>query len=257
MRPDVDAGAVWMMNGDCLERMSDIPSASIDLILSDPPYGNTRNKWDSIIHLESMWTQLKRVIKSNGAIIMTAMQPFTTVLIASNMGQFRYDWVWQKPKGTGHLNANRMPMRDKEDVLVFYGALPTYNPQMSVGAPYRDKSGAAQHSGYGADTRLASDNAGTRHPKQVIQFDVVGRGGVHPTQKPVALMEYMIKTYTDPGETVLDFAMGSGTTGVAALSAGRNFVGIELDAGYYESAAARVAEVVGGPPDGDVRQAGA
>jgi len=230
-----------LMQGDCLERMKEIPDGSVDMVLADPPYGTTACKWDTVIELPLMWEQLKRVIKPNGAIVMTASQPFTSALVMSNPKMFKYDWAWQKPKGTGHLNANKMPLRDKEDVLVFYSKQSRYNPQMSVGAPFGKKTGLKQQSGTtGAHGDNRSINSGTRYPKQILQFDVVGRGGLHPTQKPVALMEYLIRTYTHEGETVLDFTCGSGTTGVACLNTARDFIGIELDPGYFEIAKQRI-----------------
>lgn len=232
---------VWLMHGDCLARMKDIPDGSVDMILADPPYGTTACKWDSIIPLEPMWDQLKRIIKPNGAIVMTAAQPFTSVLVCSNLKWFKYDWTWRKPKGTGHLNAKKQPMRDKEDVVVFCSGQTTYNPQMASGAPFGKKTGAAQQSAVtGKHGDFRNENKGTRYPKQVLEFGVVERDTVHPTQKPVALMEYLIKTYTNEGETVLDFTMGSGTTGVAAANTGRRFIGIELDLDYFNIAIERI-----------------
>jgi site-specific DNA-methyltransferase (adenine-specific) len=243
-----------LMNGDCLERMKQIPDGSIDMVLTDPPYGTTACKWDSVIPLAAMWAHLKRIIKPNGAIVMTAAQPFTSVLVCSNLQDFKYDWTWQKPKGTGHLNAKKQPMRDKEDIVVFYKKQCTYNPQMTKGTPYREKSGwkgSNGYEGYGVDKRVGNDNGGTRYPKQVQQFIGVERDISHPTQKPVALMEYLIKTYTNLGETVLDFTMGSGTTGVAAGNLGRVFIGIERDEKYYNTAIARIwSEVVRTVDDG-------
>ena len=235
--------SVWLMKGDCLERMKEIPSGSVDMVLADPPYGTTACKWDSIIPLEPMWEQLKRIIKPNGAIVMTASQPFTSVLVCSNLKWFKYDWTWRKPKGTGHLNAKKQPMRDKEDVVVFCSGQSAYNPQMETGTPYKEKSGlkgGGGYSGYGFDKRTGNDNDGKRYPKQVLEFGVVERGTVHPTQKPVTLMEYLIKTYTNEGETVLDFTMGSGTTGVACANTGRKFIGIELDDKYFYVAKNRI-----------------
>lgn len=232
-----------LMLGDCLERMKEIPDGSVDMVLTDPPYGTTQCKWDSIIPLDAMWAELKRIIKPNGAIVMTAAQPFTSALVMSNPKWFRYDWTWRKPKGTGHLNAKKMPMRDKEDILVFFKCRGTYNAQMTNGKPYKEKSGWKGRAGsdnWGADKRMGNNNEGKRYPKQVLEFDVVGRGGIHPTQKPVALMEYLIKTYTNEGETVLDFSMGSGTTGVASANTGRSFIGIEMDPGYFEIAQERI-----------------
>jgi len=234
-----------LMHGDCLEWMKEIPDGSVDMILADPPYGTTACKWDTVIDLPLMWEQLKRVIKPNGAIVMTACQPFTSALVMSNPRMFKYDWCWQKPKGTGHLNAKKMPMRDKEDVLVFYSKQATYNPQFLPGDAYREKSGwknTKGYAGYGADKRTGNNNDGKRFPKQVIKFGVVERGTVHPTQKPVALMEYLVRTYTHEGETVLDFTMGCGTTGVACKNLGRKFIGIELDQGYFDIAVKRIGE---------------
>jgi site-specific DNA-methyltransferase (adenine-specific) len=215
------------------------------MVLADPPYGTTACKWDTVIDLEGMWAQLKRITKPNGAIVMTASQPFTSALVMSNPKMFKYDWIWRKPKGTGHLNAKRMPMRDKEDVIVFCSGKPAYNPQFSEGLAYKEKSGwkgTKGYEGYGVDKRQGEDNPGRRYPKQVIEFGVVERGTVHPTQKPVALMEYLIRTYTNEGETVLDFAMGSGSTGVAAVNTNRNFIGIELDPDYFAIAEQRIQE---------------
>lgn len=232
-----------LYNGDCLEVMKDIESGSIDMVLADPPYGTTACKWDSVIDLPLMWAQLKRIVKPNGAIVMTACQPFTSALVLSNPKWFKYDWVWQKPKGTGHLNAKKQPMRDKEDVLVFYGKQCTYNPQMTKGDPYPEKSGwkgTDGYEGYGVDKRKGNSNSGTRYPKQVQQWPVVERNTVHPTQKPVDLMEYLLKTYTNQGETVLDFTMGSGTTGVACKNLNRKFIGIEMDDNYFRIAKERI-----------------
>lgn len=237
---------VWLMKGDCLERMKEIPDGSVDMVLTDPPYGTTSCKWDSIIPLEPMWEQLKRIIKPNGAIIMTASQPFTSILICSNLKMFKYDWIWRKPKGTGHLNAKKQPMRDKEDIVVFYSKQPTYHPQFVDGKPYKDKAGKDQSKrtsmteSYGAYTNFRNDNEGKRYPKQVLEFGVVERGTVHPTQKPVDLMEYLIHTYTNEGETVLDFTMGSGTTGVACVNTDRKFIGIEMDGNYYNISKERI-----------------
>jgi DNA modification methylase len=235
-----------LIYGDCLEAMTSIPDRSVDMILVDPPYGTTACKWDSVIPLDLMWAQLKRVIKPNGAIVITAAQPFTSVLVSSNLKMFKYDWVWQKPKGTGHLNAKKQPMRDKEDVLVFYSEQCTYNPQKTKGSPYTNKAGKDHTSktsmtdSYGTYTNKREDNSGFRYPKQIQQFAVVERNTVHPTQKPVALMEYLIKTYTNEGEVVLDFTMGSGTTGVACVNTERCFIGIEKDQGYFAIAKERI-----------------
>jgi site-specific DNA-methyltransferase (adenine-specific) len=244
---EVTIGDCRLIQGDCLEVMPGL--GSVDMVMCDPPYGTTACKWDSVIPFAPMWAQLKRIVKPSGAIVLTSSQPFTSALVMSNVAMFKYDWTWQKPKGTGHLNAKKMPMRDKEDVLVFYAEQCTYNPQMTCGTAYKNKAGDPTKStsmteSYGAYTNERTDNIGTRYPKQVLAMSVVERGSVHPTQKPVALMEYLIRTYTNPGETVLDFTMGSGTTGVAAANTERRFIGIERDPDYFDVAVKRIREAV-------------
>ena len=231
-----------LMRGDCLERMKEIPDGSVDMILTDPPYGTTACKWDSIIPLEPMWEQLKRVIKPNGAIVMTASQPFTSVLTCSNLKMFRYDWVYDKPAGTGFFNAKLMPLRNHESVLVFYNKLPTYNPQMTHGHERKTSSRLdAKSECYGKAIKKTNYNSTSRYPRSVQKFSSdKQKGNCHPTQKPVALMEYLIRTYTNEGETVLDFTMGSGTTGVAAKNLNRSFIGIELDETYFNIAKDRI-----------------
>lgn len=237
---------VWLMHGDCLARMKDIPDGSVDMILADPPYGTTACKWDSVIPLEPMWKQLTRVIKPNGAIVMTAAQPFTSVLVCSNLKKFKHQWVWVKNLKTGNLNARRKPMGGHEDVVVFCKKSPTYNPQKRQRTT-EVKAGNKRNSKtsvYGKQRELYVDNQSDLiNPDTVITgINCVhsSEGRVHPTQKPVALMEYLIKTYTDEGETVLDFTMGSGTTGVAAVNTGRRFIGIELDLDYFNIAIERI-----------------
>jgi site-specific DNA-methyltransferase (adenine-specific) len=239
---------IKLLHGDCLELMKAIPNSSIDAIITDPPYGTTACKWDSVIPFEPMWEQLKRIIKPNGAIVLFGSQPFSSLLICSNIKEFKYDWVWQKPKGTGHLNAKKMPMKDKEDILVFYTKQCTYNPQFSKGTPYKNKAGQDFNSktsmteSYGKYTNFRNDNNGVRYPKQVLKMPVVERGTLHPTQKPVELLEYLIKTYTNENNMVLDFTMGSGTTGVACKNLNRNFIGIKLDEGYFNIAKERIGD---------------
>lgn len=230
------------MQGDCLERMKEIPSGSVDMILADPPYGTTMCKWDSIIDLELMWIQLKRIIKSNGAIVITASQPFTSILTCSNLPMYRYDWVYDKPAGTGFFNAKKMPLRSHESILVFYNKLPTYNPQKTQGHKRKVSSRFdAKSECYGKAVKKTSYDSTSRYPRSVQRFSSdKQKGNYHPTQKPVALMEYLIKTYTNENETVLDFTMGSGTTGVAAKNLNRNFIGIELDEGYFNIAKERI-----------------
>jgi site-specific DNA-methyltransferase (adenine-specific) len=226
--------------------MKEIPDGSVDMILADLPYGTTQNKWDSVLPLPELWREYHRVAKATAATVLTSAQPFTSMLVLSNLADFRYDWIWRKPKGTGHLNAKKQPMRDKEDIVVFYRQQPTYNPQFSAGTPYKNKAGrdhsatTSMTGSYGAYTNFRYDNDGKRYPKQVIEFGVVERGTLHPTEKPVALMEYLIRTYTNEGETVLDNTMGSCTTGVACVRTNRNFIGIEMDEAYFEIAKKRI-----------------
>ena len=234
--------SIKLLQGDCLELMKDIPDGSVDMILCDLPYGTTRNKWDSVIPLEPLWEQYERIIKDNGAIVLTAQTPFDKVLGASNLNMLRYEWIWQKEAGTGFLNAKKMPLKDHENILVFYKKLPTYNPQMRTGfKPYEIKKGH-HGSNYGKDKGTVTVSGGERYPLTVISFSR-DKNKLHPTQKPLALMEYLIKTYSDEGETVLDNCMGSGTTGIACKNLSRNFIGIELDEEYFKIATERINEV--------------
>ena len=255
---DYKSENIWLMQGDCLERMKEIPDGSVDLILTDPPYGTTACKWDSIIPLEEMWEQLKRVIKPNGAIVMTASQPFTTTLISSNMKMFKYCWVWFKTRATNHLNSRRQPLRAVEDVLVFYKKQCTYNPQLrdrekkNIRDP-KKSYGKGNNQTYGKTNEDYVFNSGRDiplekgYPLDLIDIPQTGTFGskrLHPTQKPVALMEYLIKTYTNEGETVLDFTAGSFTTGVAAVNTNRKFIGIEMDKIYFDIGVNRVKEAM-------------
>jgi len=231
-----------LYQGDCLILMHLIPAQSVDLILCDLPYGTTQNKWDSVIPFEPLWDHYKRICR--GAIVLTAAQPFTSALVMSNVQSFKYAWVWDKVnRPTGHLNVKKQPMRETEDVTVFYDSQPTYNPQMVKGTPYR-ATGSKKSANYGEQkksTTICDD--GMRYPRNVLRIAADERGTVgriHPTQKPVALMEYLIRTYTNEGDTVLDNCMGSGTTGVACVNTGRNFIGIEQDAKYFEIAKQRI-----------------
>ena len=228
-----------LMLGDCLRKMNCIPDGSVDMILADPPYGTTAYKWDSVIPFEPMWEQLKRVIKPNGAIVMTASQPFTTVLASSNLKQFRYEWIWQKSNSTGFQLAKKMPMKKHENVLVFYKKLPTYNPQGLKAYGKRNKRGEAGNGGHLANVCNDYIQEFTNYPTQLISFGY-DKNKVHPTQKPVALMEYLIKTYTNEYDTVLDFTMGSGTTIVAAQNLNRHSIGIEKDPEIFLTAKNRI-----------------
>jgi len=222
------------MIGECLDRMQEIPSGSVDMVMADLPYGTTQNKWDSVIPLEPLWREYRRVCKKNAAIALTASQPFTTKLIGSNMDAFRYCWIWKKSKPTGHLNAKKQPMRNTEDVAVFYMEQCIYNPQGT--SPTNAVVSRTNRGNYGSCSKTTVQTV-TGYPTTILEFPT--ENGVHPTQKPVALMEYLIRTYTNKGETVLDNTMGSGTTGVACINTGRNFIGIERDPEYFKIAQAR------------------
>ena len=234
---------LWLMKGDCLERMKEIQDGSVDMVLADVPYGTTACAWDSIIPLETMWEQLNRIVKPNGAIVMTAAQPFTSVLVCSNLDMFKYDWVWEKPHAKGHLNAKKQPMRAHESILVFYNKQPTYNPEMTDGHTRKVsfKRKELNSDVYNKNTADVSYDSTKRYPRsvQLIKQDTQ-KCSLHPTQKPVALMEYLIKTYTNEGETVLDFTFGSGTTGVACANLNRKFIGIEMDDKYFDIAKERI-----------------
>lgn len=239
------------MRGDCLERMKEIPDGSVDLVLADPPYGTTACKWDSIIPLEPMWEQLKRVIKPNGAIVMTASHPFTSVLVSSNLGMFKYCLVWKKSKINHFAQAPYRFLTEHEDVVVFsFGGTSKnakirmiYNPQgvSECSKVCRGKG----HSDHRPSGKVQSDyvQTVTGYPKSILDFKS-NYAKEHPTQKPVALMEYLIRTYTNEGEIVLDFTMGSGTTGVACVNTGRNFIGMELDDHYFDVATKRIDEAL-------------
>ena len=231
--------------GDCLEVMQYIPDKSVDLVLCDLPYGTTQNKWDSVLPLADLWSEYRRIAKPSAAIVLTAAQPFTSALVMSNTGAFKYQWVWNKSKVTGVLNAKKQPLRNHEDVLVFYQQQPTYNPQGLEACSKRADTGVSKgksSGNYGKITETADgtyEQTATGYPRSVLEIASEGKT-VHPTQKPVALMEYLVKTYTNEGDTVLDNTMGSGTTGVAAANTGRKFIGIERDPAYFEIARQRI-----------------
>lgn len=228
-----------LMLGDCLERMKEIPDGSIDMILVDPPYGTTADRRDIVIPMEPMWMEAKRVIKKGGAIVMTAAQPFTSILVVSNLKMFKYEWVWLKSP-SGNLNAKKMPMAGHESVVVFCDGRTTYNPQGLVRKPFTRKANSVSRTSvYGSQVAKEYIQEFVDYPSSRLEFRK--EKGFHPTQKPVALMEYLIRTYTNEGETVLDFAMGSGTTGVACVNTGRNFVGIELHEFRFRTAKERIA----------------
>lgn len=237
----MEIGNGTFLNGDCLELMAGLPAASVDMVLCDLPYGTTQNKWDSVIPFDALWEQYWRVCKPNAAIVLTAQCPFDKVLGASQLQYLKYEWIWRKDAGTGFLNAKKAPLKDHENVLVFYKMLPTYNPQMRTGfKPYSTKKGG-DTSNYrpGLSENVTTESDGSRYPLTVLDFPR-DRGGIHPTQKPVALFEYLIRTYTNPGEVVLDNTAGSGTTAIAAENANRRWICMERDPDYYASALGRV-----------------
>ena len=229
-----------LWHGDCLELMKNIPDGSVDLVLTDPPYGTTACKWDSVIPFEPMWEQLNRIIKPNGAICLFGSEPFSSALRMSNIKNFKYDWYWLKSRKTGFLNAKKQPLRMVENISVFYKTQCTYNPQMKK-VKERFVSRSKETDCYGKHFALNSSNNGLEYPFNAIEFKCISHPE-HNTQKPVALLEYLIKTYTNEGEIVLDFTMGSGSTGVACVNTNRHFVGIELDEGYFNIAKKRIEE---------------
>lgn len=239
-----------LMQGDCLELMKSIPDGSVDMILCDLPYGTTACKWDTVIPFEPLWVQYKRVVKKNGAIVLFAQTPFDKVLGCSNLSGLRYEWVWEKTEATGHLNAKRAPMKAHENLLVFYSEQPAYNTQKTSGHKRKtarnvDRS-EKQSECYGAQEGVTSYDSTERYPRSVLQFSTdKQKSTLHPTQKPVALCEYLIRTYTNEGERVLDNTMGSGTTGVACMNTNRRFIGIEQDEKYFQIAKSRIEKAAG------------
>lgn len=234
-------GQFELMHGDYLEQMNNIPDGSVDMILTDLPYGMTQNAWDTIIPFDAMWEQFYRVSKIDAAIVLHGMQPFTSKLIISNQKNFKYCWVWDKHLVTGFLNAKKQPMRQHEDIAVFYRKQCTYNPQMTKGK-LKNKASGVLSSNYGHFKKMPH-KSDTYYPKTIIsKYPKVNYKGGHPTQKPTGLLEYLIKTYTNEGDTVLDACMGSGSTGVACINTGRRFIGIEKDAVWFERAEKRINE---------------
>lgn len=235
--------SVQLLLGDCLERMKEIQDASVDMVMADLPYGTTACKWDSVIPFAPLWTEYRRVCKKGAAIVLTASQPFTSALVMSNAREFRYCWVWDKVnKNTGFQMVNKRPMKRHEDIAVFYQQQPTYNAQKEICRPYKSRRSQAKSSDtQGTNAVDYGRTITTRSPCSVLC--VAGNmtaNVLHPTQKPVALMEYLIRTYTNPVQLVLDNTMGSGTTGVACINTGRSFIGIERDPGYFKIAEDRI-----------------
>lgn len=235
-----------LINGDCLEEMKKIPDQSVDMVLTDPPYGTTACKWDIVIPFEPMWAELKRIIKPNGAICLFGSEPFSSMLRCSNIKNYKYDWVWKKNHPTGHLNAKKRPLKIIETVSVFHSA--RYYPQ-GITKVDLIVSNSDSHCRRGTNNKTSTVSGGlkknyrqtaTGYPRDILEFESCNGNKTHPTQKPVALLEYLIKTYTLEGETVLDFTIGSGSTGVACKNINRNFIGIEKDEGYFKIAQERI-----------------
>jgi len=227
-----------LMHGDCLELMKQIPDKSVDMILCDLPFGVTNNYWDNIIPLDLLWEQYHRIIKQRGAIVLHGQQPFTSDLITSNRKEFKYCWHWYKKQCSGFLNSKKQPLRNCEDIAVFYQGQCTYNPIMRKGKPQLKSTGgySSNYNDFTYKPHVSEDY----YPTTLLEIPLPRFKSGHPTQKPVALCEYLIKTYTNEGETVLDNCMGSGTTGVACVNTDRNFIGIELDDHYFEVATERI-----------------
>lgn len=237
---------IELWQGDCLELMKDIPDKSVDCIITDLPYGTTQCKWDTIIPFEPLWKQYNRIIKDNGAIVLFGTEPFSSHLRLSNLKNYKYDWIWDKVKGTGFLNAKRQPMRNHELISVFYKKQCIYNPQKTYGhkmkKSYRSKD--LQTDVYGEMKNDYTYESTERYPRSIQVFSTdTQNSSLHPTQKPVALIEYLIKTYTNEGELVFDSCMGSGTTGVACINTNRRFIGIELDNNYFKIAKERIENI--------------
>ena len=242
---------ITLMNGDCLEEMKKIPDKSVQLILCDLPYGTTaRNDWDHIIPMDQLWAQYNRIIKDNGVIALWSQIPFSGLIMASNPSMLRYEWIIEKTKATGHLNAKKMPMKAHENVLIFYKKLPKYNPQKTTGhSPVHSFTKHTDDGTCYGNTQSGVTGGGSteRYPRDVLKFKWdTQQSKLHPTQKPVAACEYFIRTYTDEGDVVLDNCMGSGTTGVACVNTGRKFIGIELNKEFFDIANRRISEVHAG-----------
>ena len=248
MDKDLKISECQLMFGDCLERMKEIPDNSIDMILCDPPFGTTACKWDTIIPFEPLWEQYNRIIKDNGAIALFGSQPFTSKLVMSNIKMFKYEWIWDKKIPSGMSYARFQPMRQHEDVLIFCKGKTIYNPQMIK----RDKpiKGGGMSKGETTNNQnlvALKKTYDYKNPTSIIKFDKIRKGSLHPTEKPVALLEYLIKTYTNEGMLVLGNCTGSGSTGVACINTNRKFIGIEMDEKYFEIACSRIKESLSQP----------
>ena len=232
-----------LWHGDCLTLMKDIDTNSVDMLLVDLPYGTTQCKWDSIISLKDLWIEYNRIIKDNGAMLFHCAQPFTSNLIMSNVKNFKYEWVWEKSKASNYLNAKKQPLRAHESIAVFYRNPPTYNPQMTQGEAYNKGTAKRETEVYGSQRAVEVKSDGERYPRTVQYFVTAEKEGkLHPTQKPIALTEYFVKTFSNPGDVILDNTMGSGTTGVACVNLDREFIVIEKDKEYFDIAVERISE---------------
>lgn len=248
-----------LFHSDMFDVLGTLESQSIDLLLTDFPYGtlNKRNEWDTIIDYPVFWEHVSRICKPTCPIVSTAAQPFTSVLIASNFRDFKYTMVWEKSKATGYLNAKKQPLRAHEDIVVFYKKQPTYNPQMTEGTPYDKGTAVRDTEAYGVQTKAVhvKNDSGLRYPRSVIYFKTAeSEGKHHPTQKPVELYRWLIRTFSNPGDTVLDPCMGGGTTGIAAKMENRNFIGIEREEAYYNVAKQRIEDTISDVPVQKVAQ---
>lgn len=254
---------ITIKQGDCLELMKEIPDGSIDMILCDLPYGTSACKWDTTLPFDKLWIQYERIIKSDGAIVLFGSEPFSSSLRLSNALFYKYDWKWEKPSGANFLNFKYQPAKVHEDIMIFGKAATSYSkngnmqyyPIMTAGTPYKQMSGKQKNDTNNSSVRspinqVITENSGTRYPRSIIQFPL-DKEKLHPTQKPAALLEYLINTYTNEGETVLDNCMGSGSTGVACINTDRNFIGYELDPTYHDIAAKRLDDAL------SAKQAGA
>lgn len=250
--------SMQLYQGDCLELMEDIPDGSVDMILADLPYGHTPAKWDTVVPLEPLWAQYNRIIKPTGAVCLFGSEPFSSYLRMGNIEHFKYDWIWTKNRATGFLHAKNAPMKAHEIISVFsLGSInhPSktnhrmeYNPQLKDGklwrrSPKKDNIGKLSHPGKSRLDWVGKEHSNDkRYPTSILHYSMHNVGNYHPTQKPVPLLEYLIRTYTNEGETVLDNCMGSGSTGVACVNTGRDFIGMELDPWYFETAKRRIEE---------------
>ncbi|EPF1256149.1 DNA-methyltransferase [Klebsiella aerogenes] len=233
---------IRLHNADCFDVFPQIASGTVDLVCADIPYGTTQCRWDSVLDLPLMWEQLYRIVKPSAAIVLFSAQPFTSVLVNSNLRDWRSEWIWEKGNATGFLNAKKQPLRAHENIEVFYRRQPTYNPQFTHGHKRRtSKRKTVNSECYGKALTLTKYDSTSRYPRDVQFFSSDKQtGNYHPTQKPLALVQYLIETYSNPGDTVLDFSMGSGTAGVACQQTERNFIGIEKDAAIYRTACQRM-----------------